>query len=167
MSNPTAVVQVEGVLRKPVSGTVLDSGRRLYHGLAGTFRLVLVAVEATNAQHMTSWLGMEGFTKHDHIVYPMQWAQDTRVPMWLNIARTLTHAHGYNVELTVLPGPEDAMVLIEQGYSTLLFTDAAYSLPEWRPDHRAGVKPWKELVGEIETQRALRAADKRMQEREI
>lgn len=167
MPMPTAVMQVEGVLRKPVTGAVLDSGRRLYHGLAGTFRLVLISVTTSPQSHLTPWLGMEGFSKHDHIVYPMSWEQDTRVPLWLNIARTLTHAHGYNVDLTVLPNPGDAAVLLEHGYSTLLFTDAAYSLPEWRPDHSRGVQPWDALVHEITTQRALREADKRMKEKEI
>jgi hypothetical protein len=161
MPKPTAVVQVEGVLRKPVTSGVLETGRRLYHGLAGTFRIVLVTWETP--VRLAPWLGMEGFDKHDHIVYPVNWPQ-ARIPEWLNVARTLTLAYGYNTELVVVPDPGDAAVLLEHGYSTLLFTDAAYSLPEWRPDHKAGVQPWDALVSEITTQRALREADKRTKE---
>lgn len=163
MAQPTAVIQVEGVLRKPITGAVMDSGRRLYLGLASFYRIVLVTSE-TDSQGMTSWLGMNSFARHDHIVYPMAWAQDTRVPQWLNTARTLQLRYGYDVGMVVLPDPADARALIEHGYSTLLFTDAAYSLPEWRPDHRAGVQPWGELEDEIRHGLALRARDSRMED---
>lgn len=165
MPRPTAVIPVEGVLRKP-SGVPDDAGRRLYHGLAGTYRIVLVALEADSAVQMSEWLGMEGFTKHDHIVYPMGWARGIRIPQWLNIARSLKLGYGYDVDVIVVTDPADAKVLIENGYSTMLWTRAAYALPEWRPDHKAGVQPWADLTAEIEAQRAARATDNRMREGE-
>lgn len=163
MPKPVAVMQVEGVLRNSMGGGVLGNGRRLYHGMAGTFRIVLVTFDDHPRNLLTGWLGMEGFNKHDDIVYPSYWPEP-RIPVWLNIARTLTRTYGYDVELSVVPDPADAAVLLEYGYSTLLYSDAAYALPEWRPDHTPGVQAWSDLEREITTQRALREADKRMEE---
>lgn len=165
MSKPTAVMQVEGVLRKPVTGAVTDSGRRLYHGLAGTFRLVL-ASEGDDRQYLNNWLSMEGFVKHDHIVYSSDW-RPRADNWWVGTAGTLKFRYGYAVELFIVPDPRDVAALISHGYNTLLFTQAAYALPEWRPDTRAGVRPWGDLVGEIDAQQALRAADTRMDAKDI
>ena len=164
MPQPTAVIQVEGVLRKPVTGAVMDSGRRLYLGLASFYRIVLVTDE-TNQQGMHTWLAVNSFARHDHIVFPMTWAADIRVPQWLNTARTLKLSYGYDVDVIVIPDPANARVLIEHGYSTLLFTDAAYSLPEWRPDSKPGIQPWGELEEEIRYGLALRAKDQRMEDK--
>lgn len=160
MSKPTAVMQVEGVLRKPVGGAVLDSGRRLYHGLAGTFRLVLVSHDE-DKRYVNNWLSMEGFTKHDHIASFGEW-RPRADNEWVGMAGSLKLQYGYNTELFVVPAPHDAAALIEHGYNALLFIVAAYALPEWRPDTRKGVRPWSELMAEIDVQRYLRAGDKRM-----
>lgn len=163
MAKPTAVMQVEGVLRKPVTGAVIDEGRRLYHGLASTFGIVLVS-EGNDQQFYKTWLGMEGFTKHDHIVYSGEWRPEDR-NWWVRTAGMLKISYGYDTNLIVIPDPFDAAALIERGYNTVLFTQASYALPEWRPDHRAGIRPWAEMTAEIERGRALRAADKRLQDK--
>lgn len=160
MPQPTAVIQIEGVLRKPVTGAVIDSGRRLYQGLASTYRIVLVS-EGDDRQYLGHWLGMEGFTKHDHIVYSEDW-RTRHKERWVATAGTLKTTFGYDVDLCVVPDPHDAAVLIEHGYNTMCFVQAAYALPEWRPDHRQGVQPWLDLVGEVQRQQSLRADDKRM-----
>lgn len=165
MPQPTAVMQIEGVLRKPVTGAVIDSGRRLYLGLSQFFRIVL-ATEDTNREYFSGWLGMEGFFRHDHIVYGDEPVSATR-EWWPTIANALRVRYGYDTDLFVIPDPQTASHLIRAGYNTLLFTQASYALPEWRPDTRAGVRPWAELVSEVQTQRSLRAADKRMDEGEI
>lgn len=162
MAQPTVVIQVEGVLRKPVTAAVLEAGRRLYHGLASTYRIVLVT-SSTDRLSSGGWLGMNGFSRHDHIVYG-----DEDVPAtsewWVSVAKRLKLAYGYDTELFVVPDPHDAMQLIRHGFSVMLFVQAAYAIPEWRPDHRQGVRPWAELTAEVEVQRALRAGDNRMQE---
>lgn len=162
MGLPTAVIQVEGVLVKPVGGAVTDTGRRLYHGLKNFYRLVLVT-EETDRGRMDADLFMEGFTGHDHVVYGDEPVSCTR-GRWVTVAGRLRNGYGYDTELFVVPDPYDARCLIQAGYSTLLFTQAAYALPEWRPDHQQGVRPWDELQAEVETQRVLRAADKRTDE---
>lgn len=160
MPQPTAVIQIEGVLRKPVTGAPIDSGRRLYHGLASTYRITLVA-EGDDRQNTSHWLGMEGFTKHDHIVYSGDW-RPRHGEQWVATAGVLKIQYGYDTDLFVVPGPHDAAALIRHGYNVLLFVQASYALPEWRPDHRQGVQPWDELMAEIAAQRSLRAKDRRM-----
>lgn len=164
MANPTVVIQVEGVLRKPVTGAVIDNGRRLYHGLASTFRLVLVSEGDTAGykSYLDTWLSMEGFTKHDHIVYSGEW-RPRADNWWVGTAGTLKLRYGYNTELFVVPDPSDAAALIEHGHNTLLFTIAAYALPEWRPDHPVVVRAWDGMMRVIDTEKARRAADKRME----
>lgn len=154
-------MQVDGVLRKPVTSAPIDSGRRLYHGLAGTYRIVL-ATEDTDRQHLSGWLGMEGFIKHDHIVYGDEPVSTTR-EWWPSIARALRGRYGYDTDLFVVPDPQAATSLIEGGFNVLLFVQAAYALPEWRPDMKRGARPWKQLVAEVATQRLLRADDNRME----
>lgn len=163
MPQPTAVFQVEGILRKPVGGQPLDSGRRLYHGLASMYSLVLVT-ESTDRQQIKTWLAMEGFDKHAHIIHDMDTGVAGTGIWWLTTANMLRNNHGYNIEYFVLNDPEAASYLIKYGYSTLLVTNAAYALPEWRPDADKGVTAWADLAAEIDRQRTLRAADKRMEE---
>lgn len=165
MPQPTAVLQVEGVLRKPITGATIDTGRRLYLGLSQFFRIVLVTDE-TDHDRINTWLGMEGYARHDHVVYGdgllrRMFPDDEP---WLITANTLKVGYGYDLDLIVLPDPHDAAVLIKRGYNTLLFTQAAYAFPEWRPDHPGGVKPWSDLETEILKGRAMRATDKRMED---
>lgn len=162
MPQPTVVMQVEGVLRKPITGAVIDSGRRLYLGLAQFYRVVLVT-EETDHDLINGWLNMHSFTRHDHIVYGDVDVSTAR-SRWVSIAKMLRHSYGYDVDLCVLPDPAEAARLIEIGFSTMLFTKAAYALPEWRPDHRKGVQPWLDLVGEVQHQQTLRADDRRMED---
>lgn len=162
MAQPTAVIQVEGVLRKPVGGAVLDSGRRIYHGLASMYSLVLVS-EHANKTHMKTWLGMEGFSKHAHVVYRSD-IEAYPEDMWTTIAMQLRNTYGYDVAMCVIPDPADAAALLGKGFNTMLVTSAAYSLPEWRPDASKAVRSWDDLHAEIAVQRLLRGADKRMEE---
>lgn len=165
MAQPTAVIQVEGVLRKPVAGGVADTGRRLYAGLRHAYRIVLVT-EETDRDYIGGWLATEGFNGFDHIVHgdePVRYVEG----WWPSIALKLKLSYGYDTDLFAVTDPDDARSLIRAGFNTLLYTQAAYALPEWRPDHKEGTRPWEELVTEVTTQRALRASDKRMDEGEL
>lgn len=156
----TAVIQVEGVLRKTVTRAPLDMGKRLYHGLAATYNLVLVTEDTDRTQAKT-WMAMEGFEKHAHIVFgDADVGRDSS--HWLAIVKMLKLSYGYNIEYVVQPDPVEAAQLIKRGYNSLLVTNAAYALPEWRPDAWGKIQPWSELVEEVIKDKQLRAADKRM-----
>lgn len=159
---PVAVVCVEGVLKKP-SGQVSDLGHRLYRGLAEAYRVILVTGETDRAR-TADWLAVEGFARHEHVIQgdaaaPASW--------WPHAVRTLQISWGVDAEITVVPDPAAATELIRAGLNAVLVTPAAYSLPEWRPDHPGGVTPWADLEAEARTQRRLRAADERFTQGEL
>lgn len=160
---PTAVIQVDGILRKPGYGHVLDTGRRLYHGLAATYNVVLVSHESDKA-HLKEWLAVEGFDKHAHI----EWLPSEGVTpnYWHETVNRLKARYGYPVEYAVITDPRVAARLLGYGYNVLLVANAAYAVPEWHPDTKPGVRAWQELTQEIDRQRQLRAADKRMEDHE-
>lgn len=161
----TAVIAVEGVLKKPVTGHATDTGHRLYRGLAETHRIVLVT-EDDNRDRTAEWLLTQGFARHDHIVYG-DTPSPTGTAWWAHIVRTLKLAYGFDVDFTVVPDPVAARSLIAAGLTAVLFTPAAYSLPEWRPDHPSGVTPWNDLEAEMRVQRQLRAKDDRWTQEEL
>lgn len=156
MPQSVCVIQIEGILRKHIGEQPLESGRRLYLGLSQFFDIILVS-SSVDKDRMDEWLTTEGFARHAHVVYG--WMAPTA-----DLASMLRNQYGYNVEYFVLTDPARAVGLIESGYSTLLVTNTAYALPEWRPDSHHGVRPWGALVDEIDQQRKLRANDKRMEE---
>lgn len=158
-------MQVEGVLRKPVTGAVIESGRRLYLGLAQFSRIVLVTSE-TDPEYFSSWLGLEALDRHDHVVYGNDFTSATR-ERWPLLASALKIRYGYDTDVFVVPDPEAAMHLMKSGFNVLLFMQSAYALPEWRPDQPAGVQPWNDLVNEVQIQKIARAADKRMEDGDL
>jgi hypothetical protein len=163
MPQPYVAIQVEGVLRRSITGAPLESGKRLYHSLALHYQIVMVT-EETDRDHVKGWLGMEGMSKHAHVVYGDSHVPPRAETRWLGIARLLRVTYGYDLEYLVLCDPHEARVLIELGYSVMLVHNAAYADPGWRPDASKGIQPWDELVEEITSQRAARAADKRTEE---
>lgn len=161
MARQTVVIQVEGVLRKP-AGAVIESGRNLYAALSQHYRIVLVSEEDDRDQ-VSTWLSMEGFRTHDHLVCSGDWRPRHEAP-WVATMLALKVSYGYPVSLVVVPSPADAADLIRHGYDTLLFTMAAYALPEWRPDHKAGIQPWEDLSEEVSRQEQIRAQDNRWEQ---
>jgi diphthamide synthase (EF-2-diphthine--ammonia ligase) len=160
MPIPTVAIQVEGVLRKTVTQAPLDQGKRLYHALAVEYNLVLVT-EDLDREQMKTWLAMEGYSKHAHVVFGDS-VMNYDKSWWLAVAKTLKLSFGYDIEYIVQPDPVEAATLVKHGYNSMLLTNAAYALPEWRPDAWGKVQPWNEIVEEVITQKRLRAEDKRM-----
>lgn len=165
MPTTTVVIQVEGILRKPVTGLTLDSGKRLYHSLASMYNIVLVT-EETNREHMSGLLAMEGFDKHAHVIYGdflgEVYGEEAFQPWWLVVALQLTNRFGYNIEYFVLSEPYGAKLLIDGGYSTIVVTNAEYALPDWLPGNSLKPRPWDDYEEAIDRQRRARQSDDRM-----
>jgi hypothetical protein len=159
MPIPTVAIQIEGVLRKTVTRAPLDMGKRLYHALAAEYNLVLVTEDADREQSKT-WLAMEGFSKHAHVQFcTIGYSPE----YWLAAVKMLKLQYGYAIEYVIQPDPVTAELLIRKGFNSMLVTNAAYALPEWRPDSNVGVEKWDSMVAEVDRQRQLRAEDKRME----
>jgi hypothetical protein len=56
------------------------------------------------------------------------------------------------------------MDVLEAHVPVMMFSQPAYGLPEWLPGSRRGTEEWSSLVDKIETERAFRLKDRRMDE---
>lgn len=151
----TCALTIDGVLRKLVTAAPIPEGMRLYHSLAHTGKVVLLADETVNA-HLQEWLEMEGCVNHDFIMW-LDKLTPTRVDQ-INALRR----NGFGVDLLVEPDPGVATEAVASGVTTLLFAHAQYAHPSWRPDTDAGVQPWSDLSQQIADQARLRARDSRL-----
>ena len=146
----TALIAIEGVLRKIVGGQPIPEGRRLYVSLANTGRIVLLGtIEGPDEDE---WLELNGCVSHDFLLRTNDsvFAAD-------NLRR-----EGYDVDLVVVPDPEEAQRLIAAGLNTMLFTHAQYSHPEWRPDTDRGVQPWDDITKQVADLARAKAKDARL-----
>jgi len=155
----TCVIVADGILRHPISGQPTTVGRRLYTGLATTYRLaVLSDTHAT----LATWLRVEGFTPPaEYVVTSQATDPDDPAARRLDQLRRLA-AYGCAVELVIEPNPAVAAVLLGHGYTVMLLAHPAYAQPSWRPDYTGSSRRWDDLVAEIDRQRTLRSADTRL-----
>lgn len=144
----TALIAIDGVLRKTMGGAPIPEGRRLYVSLANTGRVVLLG---TGEQDEADWLGLNGMVQHDFVV------TDTPV-----LAADRMRREGYGVDLVVLAAPAQAQRLIAAGLNTLLFTHAEYAHPEWRPDTPRGLQSWQEILVAVREDARAKAKDVRL-----
>lgn len=146
-----ALIAIEGVLRKTVGGQPIPEGRRLYVSLASTGRIILMEHDIGSNEE---WLELNGCVQHDFLVH----GPDT-VPLVNRLRR-----EGYDVDLVIVPDPEEAQRLIGAGVNTMLFTHAQYSHPDWRPDTARGVQPWDSITQQVAAQARAKAADARLKD---
>lgn len=155
------VMPIEGILRKEVGGQLNPDGFYFYRTLQSMYRVILVSTE-TNRNRMVDWLDKEGIFGYDDLLLPMGMALNTLEGLWTNIIR-ICHRHGYTLSMAVVNGPQEALEVINMGVPVLLYTQPAYALPEWLPGSKRGAEAWGELVDKIETERAARIKDRRME----
>lgn len=153
---PSAVIAVDGVLRWSHGSPPIPQGRRLYRALAESWKIIL-AVRNPDGP-LEDWLLTEGFTRHDHLVDLAGFAD------WPHAVNHLRSRMAYDVDLVVTADPADAVSVLARGRNTLLFSSAAYGLPEWRPDADMSLRPWDDLASEIDHQARMRAGDERLEE---
>jgi hypothetical protein len=156
-------ITVEGTLRKLVGGAPIQPGLDLYFGLATRAKLVLLTGEM-DGQGLSTWLLTEGLHEHVKVFYSdvvlADLSEGGERLCQLASARQL----GYDVELVIEPDPLVSARLLVAGYNVLTFSHAEYSVPAWRPDAIVKVRPWDELVSQVEREAYLRATDPRKEE---
>lgn len=154
----TCLMTVSGVLRGP-SGQPITEGVRLYTALAETYR---VALASDDVDDDTMWLQIEGLRQHQQIV------GDT--PGYLRGSDRLLSqvdwllGKGHDLTLVVDPNPSNIAKMLHKGVVSMLFAQPKYARPEFRPDFKHQVKPWAEMVAEIETQALLEQQPRRTSE---
>lgn len=159
----SVAITVEGVLRKFTGGAPIQPGLDLYFGLATRAKLVLLTGEMTG-EGLDIWLKTEGMHEHVKVIYSDVVLRDLsdggeRLAQ-LAAARQLS----YDVEMVIEPDPLVSSRLLVAGYNVLTFSHSEYSVPAWRPDAAVKVRPWDELVEQVEREAYLRATDPRKEE---
>lgn len=164
MAVSSCVITVEGILRKYVTEATIPTGICLYHGLANTFN-VLLATDLEKAE-LDRWCSIEGLTRHAAVEYNEGTVSfmdpDFRRRFQVNSLRN----RGYSIDLVIEPSPVIVTKLLMEGYTTMLFTHADYSLPQWRPDYEHKVRPWEEIETYENKMAELRALDLRLSDKE-
>jgi hypothetical protein len=149
----TSLIFIDGVLRKMTGGTLIPEGRRLYVSLSNTGRIVLAGL-VHDREQLELWLELNGCVSHDFVF----WCHGQS---WAAVANTLRR-EGYDVDLVVVPDPNEAQQLIKVGFNTLLFTHAEYAHPDWRPDAPRGVQAWIEITDRVAAEARAKAKDTRV-----
>lgn len=157
-------ITVEGVLRKSFGGAGIPSGMNLYYGMATRAKIVLLTSEMQKEGGLEHWLLVEGMAEHVRIIWSDVVLQS--MPAAEERLRQLAEARqlGFDIELVVESDPAVSARLLAGGYNTLTFTHAEYTVAAWRPDARLKVKPWDDLVAQVDREQELRAKDTRKEE---
>ncbi len=150
----TALVAIEGVLRKTMGGSPVPEGIRLYRSLAATGQVVLLLDDWKIREQVDAWLELNGLVQHAFVSYAEGQSH-------LYLANRMRR-QGYEIDMVVEPDPWMASEMIKSGLNTLLFTHSQYSHPSWRPDAGKGIQAWQSIVDETARQAALKALDARL-----
>jgi len=154
-----ALITVDGVLRDPSTSNPILDGVDLYNALSYVYRLAVIVEQPGDE----TWLELHGFAAHQYTV--TRRPEDPVDPAICRL-RQVERIRGFreNLRLVVDPDPGVAATLFRIGVPVLHFVQPAYARPEYAPDYEAPVTPWDEMVRELDRVRALRAADRRIQE---
>lgn len=161
------VMPIEGILRKEVGGQLNPEGYYLYRTLQSMYRVILVATAESNRDRVVDWLERENIFGYDDLLLPLTMAGPWAIESFWEIVIRILRMRGYNISMVVVNGPEEARDVLNASVPVLLYGQPSYGLPEWLPGSRRGDNDWDALVDKIETERAARRADKRMEEHDV
>lgn len=157
----TVAIALDGVLRKPLDVEAQDFGASLlYQGLVQGFRVVILGgYDTEKDEHFLAINGLGRYVR----IEPLR---ETDAPDHAGRVRAQIRrlrAEGFRFEFVVLPDPALATDVYKMGIPVLMYLHPHYSTESFRPDFEPGIRPWQELLEEVEFQRAMAA--KQMQER--
>jgi hypothetical protein len=158
----TTAITVEGVLRKPSSGQVIDFGKSLYYGLS--LQSVIVLLSDGKKEETEHFLALEGMHEHIAVLYPDSVGRVLDGPD-ARLAQVVNSGRMYAIDFVVDSDPAVAELLIMNGINCLLFCHAQYARPEWRPGYEFTPTPWESLSQQIATEAHLKATDARLEGR--
>lgn len=145
---------IDYVLRDPVTNAPIPQGMKLFRMLKEHDRVLLLA---THKEKDDRWLRENKVNLVDDIIGPdLVFAGE--FPEW----RQVEFCRGQGaVELVVTANPDLAKKLLEVGITSFLFLHPRYLTEKFRPDS-GGVKAWKSIVTEIQTQQEQFTEDHRV-----
>lgn len=145
----TALVVVDGVLRDH-TGRPIPEGVRLYAALTEGYRVVVAVEDEAADEH---WLTMHGLTGYQEMVSDSPLSKRGGSIRIGQVEHLL--GRGQDVALVVDADPSNVAKVLARGITAALFSHPKFTRPEFRPDHDGGMRPWDDIVAEIETQRRL------------
>lgn len=157
----TVAIALDGVLRKPLDVEAQDFGASLlFASLVENFRVVVLGTEdvARDEQFMM----INGMIKYVKIEPIRREDGPTDQARRLAQIRRL-RAEGYRFEFVVVPDPDLAEDCYRMGFPVLLYLHPTFSAEAFRPDSNEGLRPWNDLVSEVEFQ--LNEKAKQMKDR--
>lgn len=156
----TIAITVDGVLRKPVGGQIIQAGKDLYFGLASRTKVVLFSDTQSEMEdeELAYWLRVEGMHQHGDIYYLPSMAR-----LWSVEDQRVWQARqvGFDLQLVIEPDPSVSAVLFHNGFTTLTYSSPSYSMPHWRPDYEHKPRSWDELSQQVAAEALRRATDER------
>lgn len=158
----TVGITVEGILRKPSGGQVIDFGKSLYYGLSS--QSVIVLLSDGIEEETEHFLAGEGLHEHIAVLYPDSIGRVLDGPD-ARLAQVTNSGKQYGIDIVIDPDPAVAENLILHGISCMLFCHAQYARPEWRPDYEFTPTPWESLQQQIASEAHLKATDSRLEGR--
>src|SRR5580704_17764798 len=121
----TAVVTIDGVLRKPGAMTPIREGVKLYLTLAEYYDIILASDQPEEDEDkLQAWLDDNGVTRKIGRV------------LWRAPGGRLAQLEGMRlsgglIDLLVDPDPAVASAAYDHGFTVLLFLSPSYARPEW------------------------------------
>jgi hypothetical protein len=158
----TAVIVIDGILRPIAHPDGVDPiGKALYFALRDQFRVVLL--DEASDKETQHWLGIHGITGYVKAYRPtpeIVGADDAETR--LRVLSSIRSADG--ADLVIESDPTFAAEEVRAGYTVMLYGKPEYALDIWDPTNPREPRPWDQIVGELERQRTLKAADTRLKE---
>jgi hypothetical protein len=152
MSGQVGIV-LDGVMRKHDQVGLNPGGMMLYRALEDYTRVAILATGDPDR--------LEHFLKvnkiYDHALLDVTVDSDAPTPAGRRLAQVQRLRRSGYVEFVVEPDPAIAAALVAAGVPTLLFAHPQFAIPTWRPDFDGTVRPWDDLVTELDRQQELRA----------
>lgn len=160
----TAVIVIDGVLRPTINSDGIDPiGRELFYSLKQGFRIVLL--DDSDHKDTEHWLGVYGLTgwvrlvRGSYLMHTMP-APDRR----LLLLSRIRNSDG--ADFVVESDAASATKEIESGYTVMFYARPEYMLDIWDPSRTKEPRPWDQVVGEIDRQRAAKSRDIRLKEQD-
>lgn len=147
----SVAIVLDGVLRKPLDVEAQDFGASLlFASLVENFRVVVLGSEdLARDEHFLMINGMVRYIRLD----PIRPTDRGGVADQIRRLRR----EGFTFEFVVVPDPDVARDLYEDGVPVLVYLHPEFSSRSARPDHEPGLTPWNELEEEVEFQRTQKA----------
>jgi hypothetical protein len=145
----SALISVDGVLRD-ASGLPISEGVRLVAALSEGYRVILASRDVDDD---VMWLRIEGIKDHQEVLGDTPGylrGQDQRLAQVDHLL-----GRGEGLTLVVDPDPSRVALVMHKGVVGVLFGHPKFARPEYRQDYTHTVRPWDEMVAEIEKQQVL------------